>query len=87
MRLLLLRWLRDTVIHQGFDAFLDYIYRAQPTYFLHGHQHWREISYRGNTCIMGAYGENNLTLDLSMCSVKPRRSDTLFKVKGIYVHF
>ncbi len=24
---------------------------------------------------------------LSMCSVKPRRSDTLFKVKGIDVHF
>ena len=55
---------RDTGIHQGFDAFIEYIDRAQPTYFLHGHQHCRNISYRGNTCIMGIYGENNLILDL-----------------------
>ena len=55
---------RDTGSHQGFDAFLDYIDRVQPRYFLHGHQHCRDISYRGNTCIMGIYGENNFTLDL-----------------------
>lgn len=55
---------RDTGIHQGFDAFLEYIDRVQPAYFLHGHQHCREVSYRGNTCIMGVYGENNFILDL-----------------------
>ena len=55
---------RDTGIHQGFDAFLDYIDRAQPAYFLHGHQHCREISYRGRTCIMGFYGEKNFNLNL-----------------------
>jgi Icc-related predicted phosphoesterase len=55
---------RDTVIHQGFDAFIEYIDRAQPAYFLHGHQHCREISYRGRTCIMGFYGEKNFTLGL-----------------------
>jgi Icc-related predicted phosphoesterase len=51
-------------IHQGFDAFLDYIDRVQPAYFLHGHQHCRDKSYRGNTCIMGVYGEKNFILDL-----------------------
>ena len=55
---------RDTGIHQGFDGFLEYIDKAQPAYFLHGHQHRREVSYRGNTCIMGVYGENNFILDL-----------------------
>ena len=53
---------RDTGIHQGFDAFLDYIDKFQPAYFLHGHQHCREISYRGNTCIMGVYGEKSLQI-------------------------
>ena len=55
---------RDTGIHQGFDAFIEYIDRAQPAYFLHGHQHCREVSYRGNICIMGVYGESNFILDL-----------------------
>ena len=53
---------RDTGIHQGFDAFLDYIDKFQPAYFLHGHQHCRDISYRGRTCIMGVYGEKNLQI-------------------------
>ena len=52
----------DTSIHQGFDAFIEYIDRAQPAYFLHGHQHCREVSYRGNTCIMGVYGEKSLQI-------------------------
>jgi uncharacterized protein len=53
---------RDTGIHQGFDAFIEYIDRAQPAYFLHGHQHCRKISYRGKTCIMGVYGEKSLQI-------------------------
>jgi hypothetical protein len=50
---------RDTVNHQGFDAFLDYIDRVQPAYFLHGHQHCNTTSYRGKTRIIGVYGETN----------------------------
>ena len=57
---------RDTVNHQGFDAFLDYIDRVQPAYFLHGHQHCNDISYRGKTCIMGVYGERQFQLVASM---------------------
>lgn len=30
---------RDTEVHQGFEGFRDYILRARPKYFLHGHQH------------------------------------------------
>ena len=48
---------RDSIHHQGFDAFLDYIDRVQPVFFLHGHQHCNKVSYRGKTCIMGVYGE------------------------------
>ena len=55
---------RDNGIHQGFDSFLDYIYRVQPAYFLHGHQHCIDISYRGNTCIMGVYGEKNFQITI-----------------------
>jgi metallophosphoesterase superfamily enzyme len=55
---------RDAGIHQGFDAFLDYIDRIQPRYFLHGHQHCKTISYRGETCIMGVYGEKEINLAL-----------------------
>ena len=55
---------RDIGIHQGFDVFLDYIDRVQPRYFLHGHLHCREISYRGKTCIMGVYGEKNFQLSI-----------------------
>ena len=36
--------------------------RVQPRCFLHGHQHCRDISYRGRTCIMGVYGEKNLQI-------------------------
>ena len=53
---------RDNIIHQGFDAFLDYIDRVQPTYFLHGHQHCNRISYRGKTCVMGVYGERQFQI-------------------------
>lgn len=55
---------RDMGIHQGFDVFLDYIDRVQPRYFLRGHLHCREISYRGKTCIMGVYGEKNFQLSI-----------------------
>ena len=54
---------RDNLIHQGFDAFLEYIDRVQPAYFLHGHQHCNRISYRGKTCIMGVYGERQFQIN------------------------
>lgn len=62
---------RDTLNHQGFDAFLHYIDRTQPAYFFHGHQHCNQITYRGKTCIIGVYGERlinvpNLNYDHQM---------------------
>ena len=53
---------RDSHNHQGFDAFLDYIDRAQPSYFFHGHQHCNQISYRGKTCVVGVYGERLISI-------------------------
>lgn len=53
---------RDELIHQGFDAFLDYIDRQQPKYFFHGHQHCKSVSYRGKTCIIGVYGEKEIQI-------------------------
>ena len=40
---------RDSDVHQGFEAFKDYIDRAQPAYLIHGHQHVDEVSQRGET--------------------------------------
>ena len=54
---------RDSLNHQGFNAFLDYIDRVQPAYFLHGHQHCNKVSYRGKTTIMGIYGERQFSIE------------------------
>ena len=48
---------RDNDVHQGFQAFTDYIDRTQPAYFIHGHQHVNKTTQRGNTTIIGVYGE------------------------------
>ncbi len=48
---------RDSETHQGFDAFLAYIDRARPAYFIHGHQHLNGITRRGETTIIGVFGE------------------------------
>ena len=40
---------RDSEVHQGFEAFTEYIDRVQPAYFIHGHQHVNEVSQRGET--------------------------------------
>jgi len=53
---------RDNDIHQGFDAFIEYIERTQPLYFLHGHQHFNAESMLGNTKIIGVYGETLLSI-------------------------
>ena len=54
---------RDEEVHQGFDAFVDYIDRHQPRYFLHGHQHLSRRSQRGRTTIIGTFGEELIELD------------------------
>ena len=53
---------RDGEVHQGFDAFRDYIERAKPRYFLHGHQHLEQRSTMGSTQIIGIFGEAELDL-------------------------
>ena len=53
---------RDADVHQGFDAFLDYIDRTQPAYFLHGHQHVNKSLVRGATTILGVFGERAIEL-------------------------
>ena len=53
---------RDGEVHQGFDAFLNYIERARPRYFLHGHQHLNQRSTLGSTEVIGVFGEAELEL-------------------------
>ena len=54
---------RDEYVHQGFVAFLDYIERTSPVYFIHGHQHIKEITQYGKTTIIGIFGETIIHLD------------------------
>lgn len=53
---------RDDNVHQGFDAFIDYIDRTKPSYFFHGHQHCNQITHRGVTKIVGVYGERQFQI-------------------------
>ena len=53
---------RDSDVHQGFQAFTEYIDRVQPAYFIHGHQHVNQMSHRGATSIIGVFGEVVLNL-------------------------
>ena len=53
---------RDSDVHQGFEAFTNYIDRAQPRYFIHGHQHCNQVSERSRTTIIGVFGETALNL-------------------------
>ena len=55
---------RDDDVHQGFDGFRDYINRAEPQYFFHGHQHINQITKIGRTKIVGVFGEIALKLEL-----------------------
>jgi uncharacterized protein len=47
---------RDDEVHLGFVAFADYIDRARPGYFLHGHQHVHQECLVGTTRVIGTYG-------------------------------
>lgn len=64
---------RDQDVHQGFDGFLEYLERAQPAYFLHGHQHVLQTTRWGQTEVIGVFGE--LVLDLNVApGNRPDRS-------------
>lgn len=52
----------DKDVHQGFEAFREYIERVQPRYFFHGHQHLNQVTMIGNTEVVGVYGEIGLDL-------------------------
>ena len=47
---------RDDEVHIGFVAFSNYITRAQPKFFLHGHQHHDEETTIGGSQIIGTFG-------------------------------
>jgi Icc-related predicted phosphoesterase len=49
---------RDGDVHQGFEAFVEYIQRHRPRRFIHGHQHVNRTSVFGDTTVLGVYGEH-----------------------------
>jgi Icc-related predicted phosphoesterase len=53
---------RDSGVHQGFHGFLDYIHRAKPKLFLHGHQHLDRTTTLGETSVVGVFGERLMQL-------------------------
>ena len=52
----------DERVHAGFQAFNAYLERAQPPYFIHGHQHLNEETLFGETRIIGVFGQRWITL-------------------------
>ena len=48
---------RDDDVHVGFDAFNRYIERAQPRWFIHGHQHIDQETVLGQTRVVGLFGQ------------------------------
>ena len=48
---------RDDEVHLGFEAFAEYIHRAQPGLFFHGHQHGNQETRIGETRVIGVYGQ------------------------------
>ena len=53
---------RDDGVHFGFEAFVRYIERVQPRWFIHGHQHIDQETRVGDTRVIGVYGQRLLTL-------------------------
>jgi Icc-related predicted phosphoesterase len=47
---------RDDDVHIGFVAFHSYIFRAQPRWLLHGHQHVNVETSVAATKVIGTYG-------------------------------
>lgn len=52
----------DRRIHAGFRAFNDYIERARPRVFIHGHQHVNAETLLGGTRVIGVYGQRWIQL-------------------------
>lgn len=53
---------RDDEVHVGFAAFMTYIRRAHPAFFLHGHQHQNIETVVGATRIIGTSGHRYLVI-------------------------
>lgn len=53
---------RDEEVHQGFQGFLEYIQRARPRYFIHGHQHLDATTELDGTQVIGVFGESVIEL-------------------------
>jgi len=53
---------REDDVHLGFEAFVPYIDRVQPKFFLHGHQHLSIETKRNQTHILGIYGSRILAV-------------------------
>jgi uncharacterized protein len=53
---------RDDEVHLGFVAFSNYIARASPRLFLHGHQHHEVDTTVGQTRIVGTFGHRFLAV-------------------------
>lgn len=53
---------RDDEVHLGFVAFSNYIARAKPRLFLHGHQHHNIETQIGDTRIIGVFGQRLLDI-------------------------
>ena len=53
---------REDNVHLGFEAFATYIHRANPRFFLHGHQHVSQETRVGDTRIIGVHGQKRLEI-------------------------
>ena len=53
---------KEDEVHVGFRAFVDYIHRAKPRLFLHGHQHVDIETLIGETRVVGVYGSKRLQI-------------------------
>lgn len=54
---------RDDHVHQGFDAFLNYIKRTKPALLIHGHQHINSLTLHGATQVLAVFGERELEIE------------------------
>lgn len=52
----------DDHVHVGFRAFNDYLKRARPHVFIHGHQHVNAETLFGKTRIVGVFGQRWIQL-------------------------
>ncbi len=54
---------KEDDVHTGFAAFLPYIQKHQPKFFLHGHQHASKETSLGGTKIIGFFGFKYFVID------------------------